>query len=101
MNFYDKVYKFVQTIPKGKVVNYGTVAAQCGNIHAARSVGAALHRNPDPGKIPCHRVVFADGELAKNFAFGGKTTQYQLLKTEGVEFDNDGKVIMSKYQWIP
>lgn len=97
MNFYQKVYKFVKTVPKGKVVTYGRVAAACGSPRASRSVGAALHRNPSPGVVPCHRVVFADGSLAPGFAFGGKEAQMQLLKKEGVTFIDD-KVNMQKHE---
>ena len=53
-------------------------------------------RNPEPGVIPCHRVVFADGSLAKGFAFGGEGVQRAMLEAEGVEFLPDGRVDMAK-----
>ncbi len=101
MSFYQKVYDFVKTIPPGKVCSYGIVALHCGSPRASRSVGAALHRNPNPGIIPCHRVVFSSGELAKNFAFGGKLAQKELLEKEGIKFLEDGRVDMKKCLWIP
>lgn len=52
----------------------------------ARFVGYALHSNPEPGVIPCHRVVFRDGSLAPGFAFGGSERQRLLLEEEGVVF---------------
>lgn len=100
-NFYQKVYEFVKQIPRGRVVSYGIVAAFCGSPKASRSVGAALHRNPDPKHIPCHRVVFADGKLAPGFAFGGPDAQRKLLEKEGVKFLADGNVIMDQFVWIP
>ena len=62
----------------------------------ARAVGNALHKNPDPGSIPCYRVVNAKGELAGEFAFGGAGAQARLLEVEGVEV-RDGKVDLRKY----
>ena len=100
-NFYEIVYENVKKIPKGKVATYGTIAAMCGNPRASRSVGAALHRNPNPGVVPCHRVVFADGTLARNYAFGGKAAQKQLLKSEGVSFLKDGRVDIVSNVWLP
>lgn len=73
-------------IPKGKVATYGQVAALAGAPRNARFVGYALHSNPEPGVIPCHRVVFRDGSLAPGFAFGGSERQRLLLEEEGVVF---------------
>ena len=60
-SFYDKIYRAVQQIPPGKVATYGQIASMAGNGNAARVVGNALHVNPAPGVIPCHRVVNAQG----------------------------------------
>ena len=51
----------------------------------ARQVGYALHANPKPGIIPCHRVVNREGRLSGAFAFGGLQAQQKLLEAEGVE----------------
>ncbi|MCD8293774.1 MAG: MGMT family protein [Clostridia bacterium] len=80
------------------VVTYGQVARAIGFPRSSRQVGRALHVNPQPGIIPCHRVVFRDGSLAKAFAFGGEEIQAELLKAEGVEV-NGGKVDLAKYGW--
>nr|MCR4589655.1 MGMT family protein [Lachnospiraceae bacterium] len=58
----------------------------------------ALHKNPDPGSIPCHRVVNSKGKLAEKYAFGGAGKQAEILKGEGVE-TTDGKVDLKKYQY--
>ena len=90
------VYAAVRSIPRGCVMSYGRVAALAGNPRGARGVGFCLHRNPEPGVIPCHRVVFADGRLACAFAFGGEGVQRAMLEAEGVEFLPDGRVDMAK-----
>jgi alkylated DNA nucleotide flippase Atl1 len=59
-------------------------------------VGNALHKNPDPSTIPCHRVVNSKGELAGEYAFGGAWKQAQILESEGVKVAS-GKVDLEKY----
>ena len=97
-SFYERIYKAVMSIPEGRVATYGQVAAMAGNGNAARAVGNALHVNPAPGEIPCHRVVNARGRLAPDFAFGGVDAQKNLLEAEGVEV-TDGFVDLKKYQF--
>ena len=99
MNFFDKVYKAVEQIPKGKVATYGQIACAVGSPRSARQVGYALHVNPQPGIIPCHRIVNRQGELAAAFAFGGKEVQAMLLLQEGVMVDEEYRVNLSKYQY--
>lgn len=91
-----RIYEAVKKIPKGYVATYAQVAEMAGDRKMARAVGNALHKNPDPSTIPCHRVVNAKGELAGEYAFGGAWKQAQMLKNEGVESE-DGKVDLKKY----
>lgn len=84
-----RIYEAVKKIPKGKVATYGQVAALAGNPKMSRAVGNALHKNPEPGVIPCHRVVDSKGNLAGGFAFGGAEVQAKLLVDEGVEVVNN------------
>ncbi|WP_102050845.1 MGMT family protein [Pygmaiobacter massiliensis] len=98
--FSVKIYEIVKQIPQGCVASYGQVAALAGNPRGARGVGFALHRNPEPGVIPCHRVVFVDGGVAPGFAFGGPDAQRRLLEAEGVVFLPDGKVDMQRCRWL-
>lgn len=86
MTTFEKIYEVVKTIPMGKVMSYGQVAMLAGNPRWARVVGYALHANPQPGIIPCHRVVMKDGSICTGFAFGGADAQRALLLSEGVGF---------------
>jgi len=97
-NFFEKVYEVVKKIPEGKVATYGQIAYAVGSPRSARQVGFALHVNPEPGIIPCHRVVNRFGGLAPAFAFGGVEVQAQLLRAEGVEVSEDGFVDLEKYR---
>lgn len=96
---FQKFYEVVKAVPRGKVASYGQVAALAGHPRSARFVGYALHANPEPGVIPCHRVVFKDGSLCAGFAFGGPGVQRELLEAEGVAFTDADHVDMSTCQW--
>ena len=97
MNTFEKIYAVVKNIPEGKVATYGQVALLAGNPRWARVAGYALHVNPEPGIIPCHRVVNREGRVAPGFAFGGEGVQRQLLESEGIIFETDGRIDLEKY----
>ena len=96
MTTFDKVYEAVRRIPKGSVATYGQIAEAIGNRRLSRVVGYALHVNPEPGVIPCHRVVKRDGEVSSAFAFGGANRQVELLTAEGVTFVDESHVDMAR-----
>ena len=98
-NTFAAVYKAVRLIPRGRVTTYGQIARLIGNPHLSRVVGYALHVNPQPGIIPCHRVVNREGALSGAFAFGGLDEQYRLLEGEGITFLPDGRVDLQKHMW--
>jgi methylated-DNA-protein-cysteine methyltransferase-like protein len=99
-DFFDKVYEVVKRIPYGKVTTYGHIAEVCGIKSAARTVGWALNGAKDSG-LPCHRVVNHYGALTGKMHFGDPTIMEDLLRSEGIEFDEDGCVKMEKYLWVP
>lgn len=99
MNFYEQVYAILKQVPRGRVTTYGTIARLCGNPRASRAVGYALHVNPQPGVIPCHRVVNREGFLSGGFAFGGIDIQKQFLEAEGIQVDADYRVDLHKFGW--
>lgn len=98
-NTFQRIYDVVRKIPKGKVCTYGHIALLIGNPRHARVVGYALHSNPDPATIPCHRVVNRFGEVSSAFVFGGANRQVELLKSEGVHFIDDTHVDMKAHMW--
>ena len=98
MTTFDKVYQAVKQIPCGTVATYGQIAEAIGNKRLSRVVGYALHVNPEPGVIPCHRVVKQDGSVSEAFAFGGSNRQVELLQEEGVGFIDETHVDMAHYR---
>lgn len=99
MTVFERIYGVVCKVPKGKVATYGQIALLAGNPRWARVVGYALHSNPDPSVIPCHRIVNRDGRLAPAFAFGGENAQRELLEAEGVTFTPEGNVDLKLHLW--
>ncbi len=97
MTVFEKIYEVVKAIPKGRVATYGQVALLAGNPRWARVVGYALHNNPEPIKIPCHRVVNREGRVATGFAFGGGEAQRELLIKEGIIFEEDGRIDLKRF----
>lgn len=83
--FERDVLHAVQSIPKGQVRPYAWVAHQIGRPKAVRAVGSALHRNPVPVLIPCHRVVRSDGKVG-DYVFGAPVKR-RLLDEEGANID--------------
>lgn len=63
--FQMAVWHAVMTIPYGETRSYSALAQAIGHPRAARAVALALHANPLPLLIPCHRVI------QKNMALGG------------------------------
>ncbi len=99
-DFFDKVYKVVEKIPYGRVTTYGAIAEVCGIKSAARTVGWAINGAKESG-LPCHRVVNRNGELTGKLHFGEPNLMEDLLRSEGVEFTKEGRVVMEKYFWKP
>ncbi len=92
----ELVYAYLRTIPDGRVVTYGQIAARIGRPKAARAVGTILHRNPDGDRIPCYKVVNRDGRLSPHYAFGGMAAQRERLEREGIAVIGD-KVDLARY----
>ncbi|MBQ8787277.1 MAG: MGMT family protein [Oscillospiraceae bacterium] len=91
-----RIFDYLATIPKGKVVTYGQIAEHLGNKKLARAVGNALHRNPDGEKYPCYKVVNSRGQLSSAYAFGGIEEQKRRLEADGIEV-TDYIVDLEKY----
>ncbi len=93
----EKVYQYLKSIPRGKVVTYGQIAEALGNKNLCRAVGNILHNNPDPIGQPCYKVVNSRGELSANFGDGGIEVQKQRLENDGIEVI-DYRVDLAKYR---
>ncbi len=103
MQFRDAVYEVVRTIPKGRVLGYGHVAAILGEPRRARHVGFALSRLEPGSEVPWWRVIRSSGEIALQGDPARGPLQRARLLEEGVEFIDRTrwKVDMKAHQWRP
>ena len=83
--FQIKVWKYLKTIPKGKVKTYKQVAIGINRPKAARAVANACAKNPYAPEIPCHRVIRSDGSLGGYSGRGGINQKHRLLRSEKVD----------------
>ncbi|WP_433759355.1 MGMT family protein [Nocardia sp. CA-135398] len=80
----ERVRALVATVPPGRVVTYGDIAAAAG-LSTPRTVGWIMRT--DSADLPWHRVIGAGGKPAAHLA----DRQLRLLAAEGVPI-RDGRV---------
>ena len=96
---YERIWRVVQRIPRGRVASYGQVADLAGLPGHARLVGYALHA-ASSDRLPWHRVVDAQGRLSvARLDVSTGITQRLRLEREGVRLDRRGRVDMVKHRW--
>ena len=92
MNDYSKkVIKIISSIPKGKVMSYGEIGRIAGKANGAREVSRILHSCSEKYNLPWYRVVNSQGKISLTGV--GGDIQKELLESEGVIFDKNGKII--------
>ena len=85
--FRKAVWEILLTIPFGKTMTYGEIAARIAAENglgrmSAQAVGGAVGHNPISLIIPCHRVLGAGGSLT-GYA-GGLDKKIRLLQMENI-----------------
>lgn len=101
-DFFDMVYQVVRLIPKGRVTNYGAIAAYLGAKGSSRLVGYAMngaHRVKP--KVPAHRVVNRNGLLTGKHHFETPFKMQELLEKEKIMVKEDKIVEFKKLFWDP
>ena len=78
--FQRAIWRACARIPHGQTCSYAELARMAGRPAAARAAGNAMHNNPVPIVVPCHRVIKSDGSLG---GFGsGVSIKKKLLRLE-------------------
>ncbi|MEK6909190.1 MAG: MGMT family protein [Nanoarchaeota archaeon] len=96
MNFSNRCYELLKTIPRGKVTTYKDIALKLGT-KAYRAVGNAMNKNPhDTNVYPCHRVISSSGEVG-GYAHGIEA-KIKRLKSEGIEIMNN-RIDLEKFRF--
>jgi len=98
--FTRAVREIIRSIPRGKVVSYGRIAALAGDARQARQVAWILHSSSEKAGLPWHRVIGSRGRISLPPGRGGRE-QRRLLLGEGVRFQAGGTVDWRVYGWAP
>jgi methylated-DNA-protein-cysteine methyltransferase-like protein len=98
--FYDRVVKFIKSIPAGKVATYGQIADYAGNPRAAREVAYILHSSSDKENLPWQRVINGKGRISMKPGRGYEL-QKKMLEDEGVVFGEEDHVDLVRFRWQP
>ena len=95
--FQKKVLHKLQEVPRGAVVSYQALGAAAGAPKGARAVGNAMHNNPVPIYVPCHRVIAAGGRIGGYG--GGIARKLQLLRSEGFALEQSAARLPDNVVW--
>ncbi len=94
---YEKIWRAVRRIPRGRVATYGQIARVAGMDGQPRLVGYAMHALPPGSQVPWHRVINAAGRISLPGPSGRE--QRWKLEAEGIEFSPAGRISLKHYQW--
>ena len=101
-NLYDAIYDIVRLIPKGRVSNYGAIAAAIGAASGARMVGYAMNNcHTILPAVPAHRVVNRNGLLTGKHHFSPPGRMQKLLEEEGIKIVDDKVIDFEQLFWNP
>lgn len=96
--FTERVCALLASVPPGRVVTYGSLAAAAGSPRGARQVVRILHTQSRRRSLPWHRVIAAGGRIALRDPPAAHL-QRRLLESEGVEFNISGTVNIEVHRW--
>ncbi len=96
---YERIYRVVEAIPRGRVATYGQVAELAGLPGRSRLVGRVLGYLPDRHPAPWFRVVGAGGRISPRGDGASEEEQRLLLEDEGVVFSKSGRIDLDRFGW--
>jgi methylated-DNA-protein-cysteine methyltransferase-like protein len=96
--FCHAVRKWIMAIPPGKVATYGQIARLAGKPWGARQVSWILHSQSEKYRLPWQRVIGAGGRISLPL-HGGFFEQQRLLRREGVDVDERGRIDLETHLW--
>ena len=101
-SFFDRVYEVARLIPAGRVTSYGAIAEYLGTKGSARMVGYAMNASGTANpRVPAHRVLNRFGMLSGKAHFPGQNLMEELLKSEGIEVEENIVKNFSDCFWDP
>ncbi len=95
-DLYPRIYTLVKQVPAGYVTTYGEIARLVGTT--ARVVGFAMAALPHGHDVPWQRVINSKGRISRRSDGDDGDLQKLLLQSEGVRFNEQGKVDLEKHR---
>jgi methylated-DNA-protein-cysteine methyltransferase related protein len=95
---FERVWNIARRIPRGRVATYGQLSEMIEHRLSPVGIGWAIRAAPEES-IPWHRVVNSRGGISTDREHPG--LQRAMLEAEGVGFDREGCVDMSRAAWRP
>ena len=86
-----RIIEQILAVPRGSVSSYRDIALRAGLNNGARQVVRVLHSMSGKFDLPWHRIIRSDGFIALEEG-AGRELQISLLRAEGVEVSDAGKV---------
>ena len=100
--FFDRVHEVARLIPAGRVTSYGAIAEYLGTKGSARMVGYAMNASSTAKPpVPAHRVVNRFGMLSGKSHFATQNLMEEMLKSEGVEVEENIVKDFAALFWNP
>jgi methylated-DNA-protein-cysteine methyltransferase related protein len=99
-SYKERVFDLVRLIPPGKVMTYGQIAIVLGEGYTPRTVGYVMN-GADRDNVPWQRVINSQGGCSTGKMTIPVNLQEELLKAEGIDFNDRGKCDLREYQWWP
>jgi methylated-DNA-protein-cysteine methyltransferase-like protein len=103
---FERIWRVVARVPRGRVATYGQIARMAGLQNGARTVGWALRALPDGRRvrgrpIPWHRVINAQGTISLRGGEdgGGARRQSAALRREGIKVPRGEGIDLGRYLW--
>ena len=107
MSTFERIWRTVARVPRGRVATYGQIARMAGLVNGARTVGWALRALPDDRRVrgrpvPWHRVINAQGTISLRDGDGeggAAARQRARLAREGIVLSPRGRIDLDRCLW--
>ena len=96
-DFTEQVVQIIKSIPSGRVMTYGQIAAYAGNPRGARQVSRILSSMSNKHQLPWQRVINSKGGISLTGEPG--FAQGDIISSEGIKVNNK-QINLKEYQYF-
>ena len=95
----SRILMVINRIPSGSVATYGQIARIAGIPKNSRQVGWVLRSGSFDPETPWFRVVNSKGEISGRGSPDSESFQRNILESENIEFDENGRIALDIFRW--